>query len=106
MKKHRGFLTLIGTKISQGRLIADLLKSLKPHHISITHTGSIGAQWGGVGGRHWVIKCFVGLRSFKLAVWSSLDLSMVVRTETGKNGRNMKKALGDDWRAKEKAGDI
>lgn len=47
MKKHRGFLTLIGTKISQGRLIADLLKSLKPHHISITHTGSIGAQWGG-----------------------------------------------------------
>ena len=50
MKKHRGFLTLIGTKISQGRLIADLLKSLKPHHISITHPGFIGAQGGGVGG--------------------------------------------------------
>ena len=106
MKKHRGCLTLIGTKISECGLFVDVRRSLWPHHFSIPATGSIGARGGGVGGRHWVIKCFVGLRSFKLAVWSSLDLSMVVRTETGKNGRNMKKALGDDWRAKEKEGDI
>lgn len=89
MKKRKCFLTLMGVKISQGRLIADLLKSLKVHPlISIIHSGSVEA-----GGGVWDMEA---LRPLKPAGWGRLCLGWAVRTGTGINGINVKKVLGAD----------
>ena len=69
--------------MSQGKLIADLLKSLQVHHlISVIHSGLVVA-----GGWGWDVEA---LKPLKPTGWGRLHLGWAVRTGTRVNGINIK----------------
>lgn len=90
MKKRKCFLTLMGVKISQGRLIADLLKSLKVHSFGYFYNSFwLCGGWG------WGVD-MEALRPLKPAGWGRLCLGWAGGTGTGINGIKCKEILGAD----------